>query len=56
LEKQYDAYVGSQERTSLLAANGELPTGDELGAELERFLAQRSGGESATGSGAPEGL
>jgi len=56
LEKQYDAYIGSQERTSLLAANGELPTGDELGAELERFLAQRSGGESATGSGAPEGL
>jgi len=56
LEKQYDAYVGSQERTSLLAANGELPTGDELGAELERFLAQRSGGESATGNGAPEGL
>jgi predicted ATP-grasp superfamily ATP-dependent carboligase len=56
LERQYDAYVGSQERTSLLAANGELPTGDELGAELERFLAQRSGGEPSPGNGPPEGL
>ena len=56
LEKQYDAYVGSQERASLLAANGELPTGDELGAELERFLAQNSGGEQAPGAGTPEGL
>lgn len=55
LERQYDAYVGSQERTSLLAANGELPTGDELGAELERFLAQNAGQDPSTGDG-PEGL
>ncbi len=41
LERQYDAYVGSQERTSLLAADGALPSGDELGAELERFLAEQ---------------
>ncbi|MEO6881211.1 MAG: PAC2 family protein [Mycobacteriaceae bacterium] len=39
LERQYDAYVGSQERASLLASDGALPSGDELGAELERFLA-----------------
>ncbi|WP_460869436.1 PAC2 family protein [Rhodococcus aerolatus] len=45
LERQYDAYVGSQERASLLAAEGGLPSGDELGAELERFLAQQSGDE-----------
>lgn len=56
LERQYDAYVGSQERTSLLAANGELPTGDELGAELERFLAQRTGQDPSSGTGPPEGL
>lgn len=42
LERQYDAYVGSQERTSLLAADGALPSGDELGAELERFLAEQT--------------
>ena len=41
LERQYDAYVGAQERTSLLAADGALPSGDELGAELERFLADQ---------------
>ena len=56
LERQYDAYVGSQERTSLLAANGELPTGDELGAELERFLAQRTDRDPPAPGSAPEGL
>jgi len=56
LERQYDAYVGSQERTSLLAANGELPTGDEIGAELERFLAQRTGQDPSSGTGTPEVL
>jgi len=56
LERQYDAYVGSQERTSLLAANGELPTGDEIGAELERFLAQRTGQDPSSGTDAPEVL
>lgn len=45
LERQYDAYVGAQERTSLLADDGALPSGDELGAELERFLAEQSGPE-----------
>ena len=52
LERQYDAYVGSQERASLLAPEGGLPSGDELGAELERFLAQQGGDEDGPdGSG-----
>lgn len=43
LEAQYDAYVGARERGPLLADDGTpLPTADELGAELERFLAEQS--------------
>jgi len=39
LEQQYDAYVGGQQRRSLLAAPGSaLPSADELAAEVERFL------------------
>ncbi|GAB3690512.1 proteasome assembly chaperone family protein [Angustibacter aerolatus] len=40
LEEQYDAYVGARGRTSLLAPEGRaLPSADELGDEVERFLA-----------------
>ncbi len=43
LEQQYDAFVRGQESTNLLAeSNGPLPTADELGAELERFLAEQT--------------
>jgi predicted ATP-grasp superfamily ATP-dependent carboligase len=43
LEEQYDAFVRGQEGNSLLAEpNGPLPTADELGAELERFLAEQT--------------
>ena len=42
LEEQYDAFARSIGRTSLLAGTTELPTADEIGAELERFLAQQS--------------
>ena len=43
LEEQYDAFVRGQEGESLLASEtGPLPTADELGAELERFLAERT--------------
>ena len=38
LETQYDAAAGSTNRGSLLAA-GSMPSGDEIGAELEQFLA-----------------
>jgi hypothetical protein len=40
LERQYDAVVADRARS--LAATGSLPTGDELGAELERFLAEQA--------------
>ena len=43
LEQQYDAFVRGQEGTNLLAEpTGPLPTAEELGAELERFLAEHS--------------
>jgi proteasome assembly chaperone (PAC2) family protein len=41
LEEQYDAFVAARGR-SLLARDSPLPTGEELGAELERFLAQEN--------------
>jgi hypothetical protein len=41
LERQYDAYAGGEARGSLLAAeSSDLPSGDEIGAEFERFLAE----------------
>lgn len=40
LEGQYDAFVAGQ-ASNLLANDANLPTADELGAELERFLAER---------------
>jgi predicted ATP-grasp superfamily ATP-dependent carboligase len=41
LEQQYDAFVRGRGDRSLLAEDGPLPTADELGAELERFLAEQ---------------
>ncbi|MDA4109790.1 proteasome assembly chaperone family protein [Mycolicibacterium holsaticum] len=46
LERQYDAFVAAQENRSLLARDEDLPSGDELGAEFERFLAQQAGDKS----------
>ena len=42
LEEQYDAYVHGRQGRRLLAEAGELPSADELGAELERFLAEHN--------------
>ena len=42
LERQYDAFIAAQENQSLLAHDEDLPSGDELGAEFERFLAQEA--------------
>ncbi|NNH71082.1 PAC2 family protein [Nocardia uniformis] len=57
LERQYDSFVTAQERqSSLLASENELPTGDELGAEFERFLAEQSGfseGDATDGGDRP---
>jgi proteasome assembly chaperone (PAC2) family protein len=41
LENQYDAFVNGR-ASSLLLDHADLPTADELGAELERFLAEQS--------------
>ena len=44
LERQYDAFQrAEQSGTGLLAPNQPLPTGEELGREFERFLAQQEG-------------
>jgi len=43
LERQYDAFVAAQENRSLLARGEDLPSGDELAGEFERFLAQQAG-------------
>jgi len=43
LEQQYDAYMAGEGAALPLAERaGELPTADELGAELERFLAEEN--------------
>jgi len=48
LESQYDAFVADRGRDNLLADGAaKLPTADELGAELERFLAERARGGEA---------
>jgi hypothetical protein len=41
LEQQYDAYIAARGGTLLATEAGPLPTADELGAELEKFLAER---------------
>ena len=43
LEQQYDAYVDARVKGNpLTGQDGSVPPGDELGAELERFLAERT--------------
>lgn len=49
LEQQYDAYLGARGRSDLLSGAGGFPTADELGAELERFLAEQARGDSPEG-------
>jgi hypothetical protein len=41
LEQQYDAFAAGSERESLMAETSEMPTGDELAAQFEAFLAER---------------
>ncbi|BBX03081.1 proteasome protein [Mycolicibacterium moriokaense] len=45
LERQYDAFAAAQENRSLLANDENLPSGEELGAEFERFLRQQDKGK-----------
>ncbi|AWS45515.1 proteasome assembly chaperone family protein [Streptosporangium sp. 'caverna'] len=41
LEQQYDAFATGSARESLMAESSEMPTGDELAAQFEAFLAER---------------
>ncbi|PWI43486.1 PAC2 family protein [Streptomyces sp. ICBB 8177] len=41
LESQYDAIAGAAGRENLVAEPADLPSADDLGAEFERFLAER---------------
>jgi PAC2 family protein len=42
LEAQYDAFLRGRETNLMAGRTGPLPTADELGAELERFLADQT--------------
>ena len=44
LEQQYDAYLVGSRRSLLAEMGGSLPTADELGDELEKFLADQQDG------------
>lgn len=47
LEERHDSYMeGNPLRSPLTDEDGELPSADEIAAELENFLALRRGGES----------
>lgn len=41
LEQQYDAFAAGAERENLMAESSDMPTGDELAAQFEAFLAER---------------
>jgi hypothetical protein len=43
LEERYDAYMAGSTLATPIIHTGDLPSADELAAELERFLANRSG-------------
>jgi hypothetical protein len=59
LEQQYDAYARARGRSALTTAEAEpetpLPTADELGAELERFLAEHNRRGDARGDNRGDG-
>ena len=53
MEKQYDEFMESHHGSDSLSPGGKpLPSGEEIGAEFERFLAEQSGDD---GAGAPGG-
>lgn len=45
LEERYDAYMAGSTRATPIIHTGDLPSADELAAELERFLASRPSGD-----------
>lgn len=55
LERQYDAFERAEESgTSLLAADQPLPTGEEIGAQFEQFLAGLDGPDGLEGRDGPD--
>lgn len=52
LEERYDSYVGSNPlKSPLTDIDGELPTADEIAAELEKFLAAHRQGDDDSPAG-----
>jgi hypothetical protein len=49
LEERYDAYMAGATRAQPMIHTGDLPSADELAAELERFLATRPPGDEGFG-------
>ncbi len=43
LEEQFDSFTAARDDTGLLGFGGEMPSGDELGAQIEQFLAEQEG-------------
>ncbi len=41
LEAQFDSFTAAREGTGLLGSSGEVPTGEELGDQIEAFLAEQ---------------
>ena len=49
LEERYDAYMAGSTLATPMIHTGDLPSADELAAELERFLASRPGDDDTRG-------
>jgi hypothetical protein len=45
LEERYDSYMAGATQATPIIHTGDLPSADELAAELERFLANRPAGD-----------
>jgi predicted ATP-grasp superfamily ATP-dependent carboligase len=41
LEEQYDSFTSARDSTGLLGRAGEMPSGEEIGAQIEQFLAEQ---------------
>lgn len=50
LEERYDAYMAGSTQATPMIHTGDLPSADELAAELERFLATRPGDDDKRGT------
>lgn len=50
LEERYDAYMAGSTSATPMIHTGDLPSADELAAELERFLASRPGDDDKRGA------